>query len=133
MLTRTQQPNKRADAFVTEIQNLACAVPVDYERLLCCAIIKGLLPDIKPHMLQSSSNNLKDVVSQMRQAEAAIAATRSTASRSDKPRWWKKFFSAFHLMITWRPLISRPVNINGKSHSLVKLIIIKHILIYGLH
>ena len=75
MWSRQQQSTETVDEFASDIINMAKRVPVNDAQLLRFAIIKGLKPDIRLHVLQSAAATVEDVLKAARIAEAALAVT----------------------------------------------------------
>jgi hypothetical protein len=73
--SRDQRKDESVDAYVTELQNAARLVPVKDETLIRFALIRGLLPAYRLHVLQSEAATLDDVIRAARVAEAALSAT----------------------------------------------------------
>jgi hypothetical protein len=70
--SRDQRKDESVDAYVTELQNAARLVLVKDETLIRFALIRGLLPAYRLHVLQSEAATL-DVIRAA--AEAALSAT----------------------------------------------------------
>lgn len=79
--SRLQAKDEPVDTYITDVLNLAKKVPIKDETLIRFALIKGFLPNIKQHVLQSKAANLEDVKSAARVAEAA--ATQVPAETTD--------------------------------------------------
>ena len=75
---RDQQPLESVDTFVTAIQNAARIVPIHDATLIRFAIIRGLKPAIRLHVLQTGATTLDDVIRAARVAEAALSASGPT-------------------------------------------------------
>ena len=78
MWTREQGASESVDAYITDIINMARVVPVTDKELIRFAIVKGLEPTIKMHVLQSGATTIEDVTRTARVSEAA-----QTASKTD--------------------------------------------------
>jgi hypothetical protein len=76
MWSREQRPGESVDAYITDIKNAARVVPVRDETLLRFAMVRGLLPDVRLHVLQSGAMTLDDVIKAARVAEAALLASK---------------------------------------------------------
>ena len=72
--TRQQGPSECVDTFIADIQNLARRVPVTDEHMIRYALIKGLKPSIRHHVLQAQVTTLEDTIRAARVAEAAASA-----------------------------------------------------------
>ena len=72
---RDQQPSEAVDTFMTAIQNAARIVPIHDATLIRFAIIRGLKPAIRLHVLQTGATTLDDVIRAARVAEAALSAS----------------------------------------------------------
>ena len=72
---RSQRPNESVDDYVTSIQNAPKRIPVKETELIRLAIIRGLRPTIKLHVMQTNTKTVADVITAARLAEAALSAT----------------------------------------------------------
>jgi len=73
---RDQREDESVDAFITDIRNAAKVVPINDETLIRFAIIRGLKPSIRLHVLQASTEeSLEDLARTARVAEAAQQAS----------------------------------------------------------
>ena len=72
---KSQRDSESVDSFVTSILNTARMVPITDTNLIRFAVIRGLRPQIRLHVLQSSASDLDSVVRAARVAEAALAAS----------------------------------------------------------
>jgi hypothetical protein len=77
--SRAQGPDEKVDKYVSEIRSAARVVPITDNTVLKFAIIRGLRPDIRLHVLQSSPTTIDDVLKAARVAETAIAASQPTS------------------------------------------------------
>lgn len=75
---REQKATESVDTYITDIQNAARVVPVTDQNLLRFAIIKGLKPAIRLHVLQTGAHTLDGVIQAARVAEAALSASAPT-------------------------------------------------------
>jgi hypothetical protein len=73
IFTRQQGPNESVDIFITDVLNLAKRVPIDDQKIIRFALLKGFKPAIRQHVLQSSADTLDATVKAARIAEAAAA------------------------------------------------------------
>ena len=73
IFTRQQGPNETVDIFITDVLNLAKRVPIDDQKIIRFALLKGFKPAIRQHVLQSSADTLDATVKAARIAEAAAA------------------------------------------------------------
>jgi len=73
IFTRQQGPNESVDIFITDVLNLAKRVPIDDQKIIRFALLKGFKPAIRQHVLQSSAETLDATVKAARIAEAAAA------------------------------------------------------------
>jgi hypothetical protein len=71
--SREQKKDESVDAY--EVQNSARIVPVTDQILLRFAVIRGLRPEIRLHVLQSQADTMDAVIKSARVAEAALAAS----------------------------------------------------------
>jgi len=71
IFARQQGATETVDTYITDIQNLAKKVPIKDETLIRFALIKGLKPAIRQHVLQTSSTTLDDTIKAARISEAA--------------------------------------------------------------
>jgi Retrotransposon gag protein len=76
MWSRQQRSDESVDSYITDIRNAARVVPVNDDTLIRFAIIRGLRPEIRLHVLQSDASSLDAVIKASRVAEAALVATR---------------------------------------------------------
>lgn len=60
------------DTYFTEICRLARLIKMDNAAMLLHAVINGLRPAIKLHVMQSSSKTMEEAVSAARVAEASV-------------------------------------------------------------
>ena len=72
---KMQGETESVDAYITSVQNAARIVPITDNNLIRFAIIRGLRPQIRLHVLQSSASDLESVIRAARVAEAALAAS----------------------------------------------------------
>ena len=72
---KMQGASESVDSYITSVQNAARMVPITDTNLIRFAIIRGLRPQIRLHVLQSSAYDLDSVVRAARVAEAALAAS----------------------------------------------------------
>jgi len=77
MWTREQGASESVDAYITDIINMARVVPVTDKELIRFAIVKGLKPAIKMHVLQSGATTIDDVTKTARVSEAAQIASKT--------------------------------------------------------
>jgi len=73
IFTRQQGPTESVDIFITDVLNLAKRVPIDDQKIIRFALLKGFKPAIRQHVLQSSAETLEATVKAARIAEAAAA------------------------------------------------------------
>ena len=66
------------DTYVTDVQNAAHIVPVNDQNLLRFAVVRGLKPAIRLHVLQTGAQTLDAVIKAARVAEAALSASGPT-------------------------------------------------------
>ena len=74
-----QGPSETIDEYSTEIINNAKIIPITDENLVKFAIIKGLRPELKVHVLQANATSLEGVLKAARIAEAAVTASGTTS------------------------------------------------------
>jgi len=67
---------------MSDIINVAWIVPITDETLLRFAVVRGLRPEIRLHVLQYGAATLDAVVRSARVAEAALQASKPTADLS---------------------------------------------------
>jgi len=72
---RNQKATESVDDYITSIQNAAKKIPVKDNELIRLAIIRGLKPNIKLHVMQSKPETLDGVISAARLAEEALTAS----------------------------------------------------------
>jgi hypothetical protein len=77
--SREQAQDESVDKYISDIRNSARIVPITDQAMLQFAIIRGLRPEIKLHVLQSSPKSIEDVLSSARVAEIATAASQPTS------------------------------------------------------
>ena len=77
--SRQQSDTESVDCYMTDVLNKAKRVPIDDSNLIRFAIIKGLKPSIKQHVLQSGANDLDSVMKTARIAEAAAIQVPTTS------------------------------------------------------
>ncbi len=82
MWEREQKTGESVDTYITEMKRAAKQIPITDQRLIRFAIIRGLRPQIRLHVLQSQADSLDKVVEAARVAEAALEATNSDADKS---------------------------------------------------
>jgi len=80
--SREQLPSESVDTFITDIRNAARIIPITDDTLLRFAVVRGLKPDIRLHVLQSGASTLDAVVHSARVAEAALQASKPTTDMS---------------------------------------------------
>ena len=80
IFTRQQSPNETVDIFITDVLNLAKRVPIDDQKIIRFALLKGFKPAIRQHVLQSSADTLDATIKAARIAEAAAAHGPSEAA-----------------------------------------------------
>ena len=73
--SREQKINESVDEYTTAVINCAKAIPVTDTTMIKYAIIKGLRPEIRIHVLQSGSTTLEEVLKAARNSEAAREAS----------------------------------------------------------
>jgi hypothetical protein len=73
--SREQGTEETVDRYVSDIRNSARIVPITDENMVKFAIIRGLRPEIRLHVLQSSPESIDDVMKAARVAETAISAS----------------------------------------------------------
>ncbi|HSN24072.1 MAG TPA: hypothetical protein VLS45_07885, partial [Methylomicrobium sp.] len=73
IFTRQQGPTETVDIFITDVLNLAKRVPIDDQKIIRFALLKGFKPAIRQHVLQSSADTLDATIKAARIAEAAAA------------------------------------------------------------
>jgi hypothetical protein len=81
-----QTPGVSVDEFITTMINKARQIPITDENLLKFAIIKGLRPNIRLHVLQVQTSNIEDVIKAAKVAEMAHAASTETTSNTEVAR-----------------------------------------------
>jgi len=72
---RDQLSTETVDQFITSIKNAAKKIPITDPALIRLAIIRGLKPAIKLHVMQTGALTLDDVIAAARLAEEAITAS----------------------------------------------------------
>jgi hypothetical protein len=72
---RNQLSTETVDEYVTSLQNAARLIPIQEPELIRLALIRGLLPNIKLHVIQANAQTLDDVIRAARLAEEALIAT----------------------------------------------------------
>jgi hypothetical protein len=77
MWTRQQGEDESVDGFLTASRNLARLIPINDEKQVEFAIIKGLKRDIKLHVFQADPKTLEDITKAARIAEVAYTSTRA--------------------------------------------------------
>ena len=75
LLSRAQKAGESVDTYVTDMQNATRVVPITDQNLLRFAIVRGLKPTIRLHVLQSGAQTLEDVTKAARVAEVALSAS----------------------------------------------------------
>ncbi|HSN23733.1 MAG TPA: hypothetical protein VLS45_06140, partial [Methylomicrobium sp.] len=68
----TQKPTESVDEFITTIKNTARKIPGMDDQQIIYAILQGLRPSIRAHVLQQSHDTLQQVESAARIAEEAL-------------------------------------------------------------
>jgi len=106
--SRQQARGEKVDTYITDILNLAKKVPIKDDDLVRFALIKGLQPSIKQHVLQSASATLQDVMKAARVAEAAASqASTDTGDVASLSRDVKELIAAVQTLkttaVTTRP------------------------------
>ena len=82
-MAREQKINESVDEYTTAVINCAKAIPLTDTTMIKYAIIKGLRPEIRIHVLQSGSTTLEDVLKAARNSEAAREASGGNNSQLD--------------------------------------------------
>jgi len=72
--SREQQLTEPVDTYTTDIQNAARIIPIHDPDLIRFAIVKGLKPAIRLHVLQTEARTLQGVIQAARVAEAALSS-----------------------------------------------------------
>ena len=72
MWSRKQKKTETVDDYVTALMKMARIANVEDKDIQRYAIIKGLLPDIRRHVLQQSPENLADVIAAAKVAEQSM-------------------------------------------------------------
>jgi hypothetical protein len=77
--SRVQGADESVDKYISDIRNAARVVPITDAATLQFAVIRGLRPEIRLHVLQTSPTTLEDVIKAARVAETAIMASQPNA------------------------------------------------------
>jgi len=82
MWERDQKTCESVDTFITDIKRAAKQIPITDQNLVRFAVLKGLRPAIRLHVLQSKATTLNDVIDAARVAEAALDATKDVTDNT---------------------------------------------------
>lgn len=80
MWGREQQSSETVDAYVSDIRKTARQLQMTDESMLRFAVIRGLRPAIRLHVLQSNATTLEEVIKAARTAEAANQSVPDSSS-----------------------------------------------------
>jgi hypothetical protein len=83
LMTRAQGETESVASYITAVQNAARLVPVKDSNFLRYIVTRGLRPQIRLHVMQSSANDLESVIKAAKVAEAAIQASTPSSDVKD--------------------------------------------------
>jgi hypothetical protein len=75
MWSRDQKPGELVDTYIADLQNTAKMVPITDHNLIRFAIVRGLRPEVRLHVLQSQAGTMEEVIKAARVAESALASS----------------------------------------------------------
>lgn len=77
---RKQSDGESVETFITDLLNLAKKVPIKDSHIIKLTLIKGFLPHIRQHVIQSGADSMDAVIKAARTAEAANSETSGSSS-----------------------------------------------------
>lgn len=96
MWGREQQSTESVDAYITDITKTARQLNLTDDNMLRFAVIRGLRPAIRLHVLQSNATTLDDVIKAARTADAALQSVPdSSATINELATTMKDFMAKF--------------------------------------